>query len=261
MVVFSILAKARGIAGALAVAATMIVASPAQANSSANAADIAAPLRAAQSARASSLNNGDDQFRQLFASWQSLEKTGVPALAAVADARDMAASGQPKSIAASSFVSSARGSVSIPSRMPVAGVRLTSDYGMRTHPVLGGRRAHKGVDLAGPVGTPIHATADGIISKAEWFSSYGLYVSIEHGARIQTRYGHMSRLNVASGQRVRKGDVIGFMGSTGRSTGSHLHYEVRIAGTAVNPIPYMQADEMRAAISSDLPASGLGGPE
>lgn len=254
MVVFSILAKARGIAGALAAAATMIVASPAQANSSANSADIAAPLRAAQSARASSLNHGDDQFRQLFASWQSLEKTGVPALAAVADARDMAASGQSKSIAGSS-------SVSIPSRMPVAGVRLTSNYGMRTHPVLGGRRAHKGVDLAGPVGTPIHATADGVVSKAEWFSSYGLYVAIEHGARIQTRYGHMSRLNVAAGQRVRKGDVIGFMGSTGRSTGSHLHYEVRIAGTAVNPIPYMQADEMRAAISSDLPATGLGGPE
>ena len=264
MLVSCVFAKVRAIAGTLAAAATMVVANPAQANSSASAADIAAPLRAAQSAKASSLNNGDDQFRQLFASWQSLEKSAVPALAAVADARDMASAGQTRAIAAmpfGSFISTARGGVSIPSRVPVAGIRLSSEYGMRTHPVLGGRRAHKGVDLAGPMGTPIHATADGVISKAEWFSSYGLYVAIEHGGKIQTRYGHMSRLAVASGQRVRKGDVIGFMGSTGRSTGSHLHYEVRIDGTAVNPIPYMQADEMRAALVSDVRTGGQGGPE
>ncbi len=131
--------------------------------------------------------------------------------------------------------------------MPVEGVRLTSNYGMREHPVLGGRRAHKGIDLAGPVGTPVYATADGVISKAEWFSSYGLFVSIEHGGALQTRYGHMSRLNVASGQQVQKGDLIGFIGSTGRSTGPHLHYEVRVNGEAVNPLPYMQQGEPYAA--------------
>ena len=97
----------------------------------------------------------------------------------------------------------------------------------------------------------------GTIGKAEWFSSYGLYVQIEHGADIETRYGHMSRLNVYAGQQVRKGDLIGFVGSTGRSTGPHLHYEVRIAGVAVNPVPYMQADQFQPASA----AGGMGGPE
>jgi murein DD-endopeptidase MepM/ murein hydrolase activator NlpD len=130
--------------------------------------------------------------------------------------------------------------VSIPSRIPVDGFRLTSEYGMRVHPVLGGRRAHKGIDLATPTGTPVHAPADGVVGKAEWFSSYGLYIQIEHGGELQTRYGHLSRLNVASGQFVHKGDVIGYVGTTGRSTGPHLHYEVRVAGVSVNPMPYMQ---------------------
>ena len=119
----------------------------------------------------------------------------------------------------------------------------------------------KGIDLAGPVGTPIHATADGVVSKAEWFSSYGLYVSLEHGGELQPRYGHMSRLNVAAGQHVRKGDIIGFIGTTGRSTGPHLHYEVRVAGEAVNPIPYMQADEMRQSLAFNSTSRGQGGPE
>jgi murein DD-endopeptidase MepM/ murein hydrolase activator NlpD len=140
--------------------------------------------------------------------------------------------------------------------MPVEGVKLTSSYGMRVHPVLGGRRAHKGIDLAGPVGTPIYATADGVISKAEWFSSYGLYVSIEHGGALQTRYGHMSRLNVANGQRVHKGDIIGFIGTTGRSTGPHLHYEVRVNGEAVNPLPYMQSDSLVQASTGSLSHGG-----
>ena len=151
--------------------------------------------------------------------------------------------------------------VSIPSRMPVENAALTSGYGMRTHPVLGGRRAHKGIDLAMPTGTPVYATADGVVSKAEWFSSYGLYISLEHGADIQTRYGHLSRLNVAAGQQIRKGDVIGYVGSTGRSTGPHLHYEVRIAGVAVNPIPYMQAEQAtQGALATDT-TGGKGGPE
>ncbi len=211
----------------------MLGANPAFANSSATA-DIAAPLRAAQESRQTSLNEGDAQFRKLFTTWRSLEKTGTPALAIASRAAAPIASG----ITA----------ISIPSRMPVSGVSTSSGFGMRTHPVLGGRRGHKGIDLAGPTGTPIHATADGMVGKAEWFGGYGLYVQLEHGGDIQTRYGHMSRLNVAPGQQVRKGDVIGFIGSTGRSTGPHLHYEVRIAGNAVNPVPYMQGDRQPATL-------------
>jgi murein DD-endopeptidase MepM/ murein hydrolase activator NlpD len=100
-------------------------------------------------------------------------------------------------------------------------------------------RAHKGIDLAAPVGTPVYATADGTVERADWFSSYGLYVAIEHGSDLETRYAHMSRLAVAAGERVHKGEIIGYVGTTGRSTGPHLHYEVRVAGEAVNPIPYM----------------------
>jgi murein DD-endopeptidase MepM/ murein hydrolase activator NlpD len=234
-------------AGGIAVASALFAATPAFANSS-NSADIAAPLRAAQEARPSALGNGDAEFRQLFANWRSLDQSsGYVAPTALAG------------IAPSASVTplfSRSGTVSIPSRMPVEGVRLTSEYGMRWHPVVGGRRAHKGVDLAGPMGTPVHAAADAVVSKAEWFSSYGLYVSLEHGADIQTRYGHMSRLNVFAGQHIHKGDVIGYIGSTGRSTGPHLHYEVRIAGQAVNPIPYMQADNIAAPQQDGVQADG-----
>jgi len=219
VVVLSILAKVRTMIGVSAVAAAVFGSAPAFANSSANA-DVTAPLRAAQAAKQSALGSGDEQFRQLFTTWQSLDK--APALAAA------------------SSIPMAVSKVSIPSRVPVDGFRMTIDYGMRVHPVLGGRRAHKGIDLATPVGTPVHAPADGVIAKAEWFSSYGLYIQVEHGGDLETRYGHLSRLNVAAGQFVHKGDVIGYVGTTGRSTGPHLHYEVRVAGVAVNPVPYMQ---------------------
>jgi murein DD-endopeptidase MepM/ murein hydrolase activator NlpD len=141
--------------------------------------------------------------------------------------------------------------------MPVGGVTLSSDYGMRNHPVLGGRRSHKGVDLAGPTGTPVYATADGVVGKAEWFSSYGNYIQIEHGGQMETRFAHLSGYNVVAGQRVRKGDLIGYIGSTGRSTGPHLHYEVRIAGEAVDPRPYMVASAGTLAHGH----GGQGGPE
>ena len=229
MVAISLLAKVRSIAGMVAVIAGMALANPAIANSAANA-DVTAPLRAAQAAKAQ--QGGDEEFRRLFNNWKSMDSGKL----AIAPATAVAAAPAARGASAPIFGS---GKVSIPSRMPVEGSALTSSYGMRNHPVLGGRRAHKGVDLAMPAGTPIYATADGTISRADWFSGYGLYVAIEHGGAIQTRYGHMSRLNVASGQDVRKGDIIGYVGSTGRSTGPHLHYEVRISGEAVNPLPYM----------------------
>lgn len=205
------------------------------ANSSANA-DIAAPLRAAQAAKQTALGNGDEEFRRLFSSWQDADK---PLVAVSRPDADASSASRPRT-----------GSVSIPSIIPVDGVHLTSGFGMRNHPIFGGRRAHKGLDLAAPIGTPIRASADGTVSKAEWFSGYGLFVSLEHGGEIQTRYGHMSRLNVYNGQQVKKGDVIGYVGSTGNSTGPHLHYEVRIDGVAVNPTPYMQGTHLAAATNS-----------
>ena len=156
-------------------------------------------------------------------------------------------------------LSAQRSTVSIPSRMPIHDGRMTSDYGMRTHPVLKRRMGHKGIDLAAPTGTPIYATADGYVSKADWFSSYGKYVSIEHGARIQTRYAHMSRIVVEDGTWVEKGDLIGYVGSTGRSTGPHLHYEVRIDGEAVNPVPYMVESEAQRAFALATGEGGQGG--
>lgn len=242
MVLNGFINAARTVMGPLFAAAAVFSAQPALANSSANA-DIAAPLRAAQAAKPTT-GGSEEQFKKLFANWQAIEKQQAP-LAAVSEATNLVASSRVAPAARMLVAPFRRSGVSIPSRVPVEGVHLTSEYGMRVHPVLGSRRAHKGIDLAAPVGTPIYATADGTISRADWFSSYGLYVSIEHGGNIETRYGHMSRLNVAAGQEVRKGDIIGFVGSTGRSTGPHLHYEVRIAGAAVNPVPYMQAADFR----------------
>lgn len=219
--------------GAVAALASLGLATPALANASATAADITAPLREAQAAK-SGTRGGDEEFRRLFASWNSTTSTSVPT--------------RPRT-------------VSIPSRMPLEGAALTSGFGMRTHPVLGGRRGHKGIDLASPIGTPIYATADAVVTRADWFSSYGLFISLDHGAQLETRYGHLSRLNVAEGQVVKKGDLIGYVGSTGRSTGPHLHYEVRIAGTAVNPIPYMQGDAWAGSLAAkdDIGQSAKGG--
>jgi len=154
--------------------------------------------------------------------------------------------------------------LTIPSRKPVLSYKLTSSYGLRSDPFRGGRRRHKGIDMAGPVGTPIYATADGIVGRSQWVRGYGKYIEINHGNEIQTRYGHMSRLNVKANARVKAGDLIGFMGSTGRSTGSHLHYEVRIAGEAVNPVPFMQSNDFLVAqkLNPQVNAGiALGGPE
>ena len=120
--------------------------------------------------------------------------------------------------------------------MPLLAGQMTSGFGIRMHPLLGGLRMHAGVDLAAPVGSPIFATDSGRISSAGWERGYGLAAAIDHGGGLQTRYGHMSKLNVLPGQQVQKGQVIGFVGSTGRSTGPHLHYEVRYLGRAINPL-------------------------
>lgn len=129
----------------------------------------------------------------------------------------------------------AAGNISLKSEMPLIRGALTSGFGMRTHPLLGGVRMHSGIDLAAPTGSPILATSDGVVGQAGWKGRYGLFVALEHTGGLETRYGHMSQLAVTSGQAVRKGDVIGYVGSTGRSTGPHLHYEMRVNGVPVRP--------------------------
>ncbi|MDZ4137327.1 MAG: M23 family metallopeptidase [Erythrobacter sp.] len=220
-------------------AASPAFANTANANSSA---DIIEPVREARNDDAA---NNDQRFKSLFAGWTALERT-TPTLGMGAD------------ITAFSSPIPQR-AISVPSRMPLEGAQLTSNYGMRTHPVLGGRRNHTGIDLAAPTGTPIYATADGVIGRADWYSSYGLYISINHGASMETRYAHLSRLAVAAGDNVKKGDLIGYVGSTGRSTGPHLHYEVRVDGLAVNPIPYMVESEAQLAYVRDQRLTGQGG--
>ncbi|MCL7405591.1 M23 family metallopeptidase [Marivivens sp.] len=125
-----------------------------------------------------------------------------------------------------------------PFSMPVRdNFRFTSGYGMRWG------RMHYGTDFAGPVGTPIYATADGVITHAGWSSGYGRLVKIQHEFGIETRYGHLNAIRVQEGQRVSRGDRIGDMGNSGRSTGPHLHYEVRVGGEAINPMIYIRAGQ------------------
>lgn len=113
--------------------------------------------------------------------------------------------------------------------------RFTSGFGYRWG------RLHAGTDFAGPHGTPIYSTADGVVVHAGWQSGYGKLVKIQHEFGIETRYAHMSKIRVTKGQRVSRGQRIGDMGNTGRSTGTHLHYEVRVGGKAVNPMIYLKA--------------------
>ena len=120
---------------------------------------------------------------------------------------------------------------------PVPGSRISSPFGVRVHPILGYLRMHTGIDYAAPTGTPIHAPSDGIVEFRGPKGGYGNTVILRHNDSMQTLYGHMSAFsaNAAPGQRVRAGDIIGFIGTTGRSTGPHLHYEVRLNGVPVNP--------------------------
>ncbi|GAB5436679.1 M23 family metallopeptidase [Falsiruegeria mediterranea] len=120
-------------------------------------------------------------------------------------------------------------------------VRYTSGFGFRRDPKTGGRRMHNGSDFAGPHGTDIFATADGVVTHAGWQSGFGRMIKIQHAFGIETLYAHNTRIRVKKGQRVSRGDHIADMGSTGRSTGTHLHYEVRVNGRPVNPMIYIKA--------------------
>ena len=180
-------------------------------------------------------NASDPTFKQLFTSWKKLDNL-------------------------------ASGAIAVPSDKPVKTAAFTSGYGVRSDPFRGGAAMHAGIDLAGPNGTPIYATADGTIRRSGWNSGgYGNLIEVDHGRGIETRYGHLSRILVRAGQPVKRGQLIGYMGSTGRSTGSHLHYEVRIEGKPVNPIPFMKSTDylvamQRNATTHSMDAIALGGP-
>ncbi len=127
---------------------------------------------------------------------------------------------------------------STPSVWPVRGW-VTSPFGNRTSPFSGILKFHEGMDIAAQTGTPVVAPADGVVIKAGFSTGYGNMVEISHGYGLKTVFGHNSRLNVKAGQRVKRGDVISYVGDTGSSTGPHLHYEVRSNGLPVNPVKYM----------------------
>ena len=112
---------------------------------------------------------------------------------------------------------------------------VISKFGMRNDPFTGYRRMHRGVDISGPIGTPIVAPSDGVIKTVTRNNDFGKMIAIDHGYGFKTRYGHLSQINVKRGQQVKRGDVIGLMGTTGYSTGSHLHYEVIRNGKFLNP--------------------------
>ena len=129
-----------------------------------------------------------------------------------------------------------------PFAVPVkSAFRFTSEFGFRRDPKTGGRRMHNGVDFAAGMGTPLYATADGVVVHAGWSSGYGRLIKIQHDFGIETRFAHLSQMSVKVGQRVSRGQHIGDMGASGRVTGVHLHYEVRVGGEAVNPMIYIKA--------------------
>ncbi len=176
----------------------------------------------------------DRQFRSLFMTWKKLD-------------------------------SLERGVIAIPSAHPVTQMTYTSNFGVRSDPFRGTAAMHAGVDIPGVVGTPIYATADGIVSRAERSGGYGKLVEVNHGRGIATRYGHLSKLLVAPNTRVVRGQMIALMGSTGRSTGSHLHYEVRIDGQAVNPVPFLQSTGVLGVVQDRVTSAtsatpAVGGP-
>jgi murein DD-endopeptidase MepM/ murein hydrolase activator NlpD len=162
----------------------------------------------------------DNQMRAAFNTWKKLDTPGIAAIA-------------------------------IPSVRPVDKLNFTSNFGIRSDPFMGTARMHAGVDIPGAVGTPIYATADGMVAHADRKGAYGKLIELDHGKGIATRYGHLSQIMVQPGSRVVRGQLIGLMGSTGRSTGSHLHYEVRIDGSAVNPLPFLTTADFLTAASSD----------
>ena len=164
-------------------------------------------------------NDAEPRFKDLFLSWKKLEAL-ENAMAAV------------------------------PAFMPVRSFSYTSGFGVRYDPFNGGTAMHAGLDMAGAMGEPVYAAASGTVVTAGRSGGYGNLVEVDHGKGLATRYGHLSLIGVYPGAHIRQGDMIGRMGSTGRSTGTHLHFEVRVDGRAVNPRPYLEASSYMLAAQS-----------
>ncbi len=139
---------------------------------------------------------------------------------------------------------------SLPSFVPVRDYRLSSSYGVRKDPFNGKAASHTGLDMAGTRGQPIYAAAAGKVVRAGRFAGYGNCIDIDHGNGVVTRYGHLATIGVKVGQKVAIGEKIAGMGSTGRSTGTHLHYEVRIDNRPVNPRPFIEASSYLLAFNN-----------
>jgi murein DD-endopeptidase MepM/ murein hydrolase activator NlpD len=138
----------------------------------------------------------------------------------------------------------------LPTTLPVKEASLGSAFGYRSDPVTGSRAMHEGLDFNAPPGTPIMAAADGIVRTAEFHPEYGNMVEIDHGDGLSSRYAHMQRLEVAAGALVKRGQTIGALGSTGRSTGPHLHFEVRMLGAPQNPLVFLKRGQEYAQLKS-----------
>jgi murein DD-endopeptidase MepM/ murein hydrolase activator NlpD len=136
------------------------------------------------------------------------------------------------------FMAQSRLLSSTPSIAPVRGI-LTDGFGGRSDPFTGEPGQHNAIDISSAIGQPVRSPADGIVVKAEWANGYGNVIYISHGYGYSTRYGHLKAFAVRPGSRIKRGDVIGYVGSTGRSTGPHLHYEVRMNNNPVNPLEYI----------------------
>lgn len=142
---------------------------------------------------------------------------------------------------------------SLPTLSPVDHPYLSSSYGWRRHPITGRHAMHEGLDFAAPLGTPIHAASGGIVTLARYVPGYGKTIEISHGNGLITRYAHASSISVKTGELVSRGQQIGRVGSTGRSTGAHLHFEVRVAGHALDPKLFLES----APTSDDEPIADL----
>jgi murein DD-endopeptidase MepM/ murein hydrolase activator NlpD len=144
--------------------------------------------------------------------------------------------------------------VSVPVREPVTGeIDFSSPFGVRVDPFLHVPAMHTGIDFRGTYGEPAHATAAGTVTSAGWSGGYGQMVEIDHGNGLATRYGHLSEIDVRVGQSIRSGQVVGRIGSTGRSTGPHLHYETRVDGEAVDPQKFLKAGATSSTSAGAVP--------
>jgi murein DD-endopeptidase MepM/ murein hydrolase activator NlpD len=140
----------------------------------------------------------------------------------------------------------------VPSLWPVNG-RILSRFGQREDPFSGEGAIHTGMDISANMGTPVHAAADGIVFHAQYDGGYGRMIVVDHGNGMQTWYAHLSRFEVVPGQEVRRGEVVGVSGASGKVTSPHLHFEVRVGGTAVNPYPYLTRSATLEQVQPDLP--------